>query len=350
MAVIQERPSKKKGSKPSYRVLIRTKEHTETRTFHDKKVAERWAHEIEDAYRSGKGPALVAGRETLEQCIDAFERNPTHTHLKSHKRVVSMLREWEAIFISKGVWLGDLPIASITTAMIDGIREQMLAKPVSPATVNRKVSALSVLYGSLALKGIINPINKSLPLYNESRGRVRYLSDDERGRLFAACRTPEVACAMLYPLVVIACYSGMRRGEILQLTWEDITMSNGQAQATLHDTKNGDSRAAAIVGPALEALMEWRGKVPAIGNVRVFPNKVFPQHAWERALIVAGIKGFRFHDLRHSFASYLAMNSASLSEIAEALGHRSFAMVKRYAHLSPAHTLGVVERMTERRR
>jgi integrase len=340
MAVIQRRKGKKGVS---YRVLIRLKEHSESRTFHSKDAAKKWAYETEDAYRSGKGVAIVAGKDTLEQCIDAFERNHTRTTFKSHARVLTMLREWETVPISQGVWLGDLPVGSITTAMIEGMCEEMLAT-VSPATVNRKRSALSVLYGTLAKKGIANPV-KALPMYKEPRGRVRYLSDAERTALFAACRAPEVACAMLYTLVVVACYSGMRRGEIMRLTWSDVNLATGQA--TLHDTKNGETRAAAIVGPALEALTEWRGSVSAIGGVRVFP-RTFPQHAWERALIVAGVKGFRFHDLRHTFASYLAMSGASNRELQEGLGHKSLAMVSRYSHLSPAHMSSRIADMAER--
>ena len=70
--------------------------------------------------------------------------------------------------------------------------------------------------------------------------------------------------------------------------------------------------------------------------------------AWERTVERAGITDFRFHDLRHSAASYLAMNGASLMEIAEVLGHKTLSMVKRYAHLSEAHTAGVVARMNEK--
>ena len=69
---------------------------------------------------------------------------------------------------------------------------------------------------------------------------------------------------------------------------------------------------------------------------------------WETALKVAGIEDFRFHDLRHSAASYLAMNGASMAEIAEVLGHKTLQMVKRYSHLSEAHTAGVVARMNAR--
>ena len=66
---------------------------------------------------------------------------------------------------------------------------------------------------------------------------------------------------------------------------------------------------------------------------------------WEHTVQKATIPDFRFHDLRHTFASYLAMNGASLLEIAEVLGHKTLTMVKRYAHLTEAHTRGVVERM-----
>jgi len=70
--------------------------------------------------------------------------------------------------------------------------------------------------------------------------------------------------------------------------------------------------------------------------------------AWLTAIEKAGIDNFHFHDLRHSCASYLAMNGASLAEIAEVLGHKTLQMVKRYAHLSEQHTLGVVERMNKK--
>ena len=68
---------------------------------------------------------------------------------------------------------------------------------------------------------------------------------------------------------------------------------------------------------------------------------------WYDAVEAAGIEDFRFHDLRHSAASYLAMNGATLAEIAEVLGHKTLQMVKRYAHLSDQHTAAVVERMNK---
>jgi integrase len=187
----------------------------------------------------------------------------------------------------------------------------------------------------------------------ESRGRVRFLSDEERNRLLKACR--ESSNPYLYPVVVLALSTGMRRGEIMDLTWDKVDLSRGRA--ILHETKNGDYRAAPLAGHALELLKEL-AKVRRIDSNLLFPSKeIQPQKPqkpvdlrdpWDAAVERAGIHDFRFHDLRHSAASYLAMNGASLSEIAEVLGHKTLQMVKRYAHLSEGHTASVVASMNQK--
>ena len=120
----------------------------------------------------------------------------------------------------------------------------------------------------------------------------------------------------------------------------------------LHETKNGERRVIPLQGLAL-SLMKEHAKVRSLHCNFVFPSasKCQPidiRTAWENALKKAKIGNFRFHDLRHSAASYLAMNGATLAEIAEVLGHKTLQMVKRYAHLSEAHTSSVVENMNER--
>jgi integrase len=101
-----------------------------------------------------------------------------------------------------------------------------------------------------------------------------------------------------------------------------------------------------LLAPVVQAL---RGLSRHIHKDEVFLGErggvLFPQEAWTRALKEAKISEFRFHDLTHTFASYLAMSGATLAELAEALGHKTLAMVKRYAHLSEAHTSAVVRRM-----
>ncbi len=83
-----------------------------------------------------------------------------------------------------------------------------------------------------------------------------------------------------------------------------------------------------------------------LGTEQVFPVAI--RKSWEAVREKAGLEDFHWHDLRHSAASYLAMNGASLAEIAEVLGHRQLSMVKRYAHLSTQHTAGVIKSMNEK--
>ena len=181
----------------------------------------------------------------------------------------------------------------------------------------------------------------------ESRGRVRSLSDDERRRLLDECR--QSANRYLYPVVLLALSTGARRGELLSLTWPQADLS--RALIVLHETKNSDRRVLPLAGPALAAVREL-AKVRRLDTALVFPREngqvpVDITGAFNSAVERAGMEDFRFHDLRHSCASYLAMSGASLAEIAEVLGHRTLLMVRRYAHLSEAHTAGVVARMNE---
>ena len=188
-----------------------------------------------------------------------------------------------------------------------------------------------------------SPMRKVTKL-KEPRGSVRFLSDEERQRLLAACQVSKNTS--LYTIVVLALATGGRQQELLTLCWPDVDLKRGAV--TFHHTKNGERRALPLTGHAL-ALMRQHAQVRHLDTALVFPSTSTKRRrirdAWEYAIERANIADFRFHDLRHTFASYLAMNGASLLEIAEALGHKSLAMVKRYAHLTEAHTRGVVERM-----
>ena len=163
-----------------------------------------------------------------------------------------------------------------------------------------------------------------------------------------ACR--ESPNPYLYLVVVLALSTGMRQGEILSLTWRDIDFDDGKI--TLQDTKNGERRVVPLVGFALELLKNF-AKLRRLDTFLVFSgkNRKKPadiRFAWEQALKAAKIKDFRFHDLRHTFASYLAMNKATLTELRILLGHNSPAMTARYSHLSEAYGTDVVSSMNEK--
>ena len=129
--------------------------------------------------------------------------------------------------------------------------------------------------------------------------------------------------------VVLALSTGMRQAEQMNLRWSDVDLRNGRI--VLQDTKNGDRRAIPVSGLALQLLQEL-DRHRTLVTTLLFPGKdpqspIDLRFPWEKALEEAGIKDFHWHDLRHSAASYLAMNKASLAEIAEVLGHKTLSMV-----------------------
>lgn len=252
--------------------------------------------------------------------------------------------------------LGDYVLADVTPALITECQDKLLSgttkrsRQRSSSIVVRYMAALSHAF-TVAVNewGWLedSPMRK-VKKPSEPRGRFRFLSDEERERLLEACEKSEYP--YLYPVFVLAISTEMRQGEIMGLTWDSVDLH--QSGITLHDTKNGERRVVPVVGKALELLKD-HAKVKRSDTSLLFPSKVDSQKPmdlrapWKAALTKAGIEDFRFHDLRHSAASYLAMNGASLAEIAEVLGHKTLQMVKRYAHLSEAHTAGVVERMNK---
>jgi integrase len=240
-----------------------------------------------------------------------------------------------------------LPLGEVTPARLVEARDD-LAQSRGPRTTRGYLATLEHAF-KLAVEEWLwleaSPMAR-VRKPKEPRGRVRFLNDDERHRLLDACRAS--TNRMLYPLVMLALATGARKMEVLGLTWPHVDL--GRAMMTLHDTKNGESRSIPLTGEAF-AVMQGYAKVRRLDTPLVFPRAdgrrpVDVRHAWYEALRRAGIDDFRFHDLRHSTASYLAMNGATLIEIADVLGHRTLAMVRRYSHLSEGHTRGVLERMT----
>jgi integrase len=133
----------------------------------------------------------------------------------------------------------------------------------------------------------------------------------------------------------------------LQLKAAYIRVSAGGFTLPAEIAKNGESRFVPLVGEALEVV---KRRLRRPGSDFLFPGRgdaprPFPRHAWDKALESADIENFRFHDLRHTHASYLAMLDASAIELKEALGHRTLAMVARYAHLANLHKHKVSARL-----
>lgn len=346
MASIEKRVSHTGGT--TYRVKIRLKGFpTQSATFERLTDAKRWEQSTESAIREGRHFKTVeAKKHTLGDLIDRYIETVIPTKIKIGKKQASQLLWWkEAI----GFYL----LADLSPAIIAQCRDKLLTEQTkwkkirSPATVNRYLAALSHAF-TIAIKewgwledNFVLKITKP----KEARGRIRFLSEDERKRLLEA--SVKSSNKYLHTIIILAISTGARKNEILSLTWENVNLE--RRVIVLHDTKNGERRVLPIVGKALEILKEHK-KIPRIDTKLLFPaknplNPIDIRNPWQSALEEAEIEDFRFHDLRHSAASYLAMSGASLAEIAEVLGHKTLQMVKRYAHLSEAHTASVVERM-----
>jgi integrase len=345
MATIEKRDT---DGGTTYRVKVRIKGHSaQSATFGRLTDARRWAQSTEAAIRERRYfKTNEAQRHTLAELIDRYVRD-----------VIPRKGPWAHAQARQFAWwraeLGTRSLADVTPAVIAEARDK-LAKGVtvrgrqrSPSTVVRYLAALSHAF-AVAVKewGWVedSPLRK-VTKPKEPRGRVRFLSEDERPRLLEACRTSD--SPDLNAAVVLSLSTGGRRMEILGLRWGQVDFA--RRAITLLETKNGEIRSLPLVGHAFD-LMGERAKVQRIDTDLVFPGRkknrpVDLRGPFETAVKRAGIEDFRWHDLRHSAASYLAMNGATLAEIAEVLGHKTLAMVKRYAHLSQAHTTRVVESM-----
>lgn len=354
MATIEKRTSS--DGETSYRVKVRLKGFpVQSATFERLTDAKKWAQQTESAIREGRHfKTSEAKRHTLAELIDRYCRDVLPSKPKIARDQTQQLAWWKEE-------IGSYALADVTPSLLAECRDKLgreitvRNKPRSPASVVRYMAALSAAFTTAVKEwGWVedSPMRK-VTKPREPRGRVRFLSDDERSRLLQACK--ESTNPYLYTVVVLALSTGMRQGEIMSLTWDDVDLNQGRA--ILHETKNGERRAVAITGHALELLREL-GKVRRIDCNLLFPGK---QNAlqkvqksmdlrtpWETAVKKAELQDFKFHDLRHSAASYLAMNGASLAEIAEVLGHKTLAMVKRYAHLSEGHTARVVSSMNDK--
>ena len=349
VAHIEKRPTKNGAVR--YRALVRLKGAAPmSATFERKTDAKKWVQQTESAIREGRHfKSSEANRHTGAELIERYVQEILPRKPKSIDPQLGQLRWWQD-------HIGQLRLGDITPLVIAESRSKLGSEPIrnggvrSASTVNRYMAALSHVF-TVAVRewGWLedNPIRRIAKL-KEPKGRVRFLSDDERARLLAACRASR--SPLLYPAVVVALSTGMRKNEILGLRWNHVDLE--RRVAVLVETKNDEHRAVPLAGHALKVIGQlFDARDPDCPYV--FPGKsgaspVDLRTPWETALKRAGIEDFRFHDLRHSAASYLAMNGASLAEIADVLGHKTLQMVKRYTHLSEQHTAGVVERMNEK--
>jgi len=217
-----------------------------------------------------------------------------------------------------------------------------------PSTVNRLLATLKHMVNKGTQWGMASDRAlkqvRNVRLLPENNRRLRFLSIEECQRLIECCHKD------LKPIVVVALNTGMRRGEIFNLKWEQVDLRHGFI--LLDTSKNGERREIPI-NTTLEYLFK---EMPhSVESEYVFVGKTGKpltdiKKGFHTALRKAGISDFRFHDFRHCVASHLVMNGIDLTSVKEILGHKSLSMTMRYAHLAPGHkrkAVHVLDRLME---
>ncbi|MCH9741130.1 MAG: site-specific integrase [Epsilonproteobacteria bacterium] len=334
MATIQKLINKKGVS---YRVLIRNKGlKAISKTFPSKKLANQFVMQVESDWKiqlslGGKSNTKSFKDISKEYRIDRYG-GISSTPVPYESRI----RYWDDLFDNK-------KIIDITKNDIsDGLKS--LPNRLSNASINKFRGAVSAVlsYACREYNLPYNPARYTQPMA-EPRGRVRFLSSKEKGDLFKVCKSS--SWNKLYLLVLMAVTTGARKGELINLKFTDIDFNRNIAYVST--TKNGEPKVLPLTDEVVLELCRFRNQnAHHIFNSEIKTDRPMCfTKLWRRALEQANIQDFRFHDLRHTTASYLAQNGASLLEIAEVLGHKQISVTKRYAHLCIDHKAKLVNRV-----
>jgi integrase len=231
---------------------------------------------------------------------------------------------------------GFMLLKQFSTMLIEQYQNREMGKGRKPSTVNRHVAALKHMFTkgndwNMVDETVLRRVRKAKML-SENNKRLRYLSHVEWQSLLEACDSH------LYPIVLMALNTGMRKSEILNLQWDGVDLTNNFIH--LEITKNGERRDIPINDTLKEMLLKLPRRLD--GKYLFYdPKTQRPfkdvKRSYKTACKNAKITNFHFHDLRHTFASNLVMRRVDLTTVKELLGHKSLAMTLRYAHLSPEH-------------
>jgi integrase len=301
-----------------------------SRVFPTRIEARRWADDLaRDLVRQrerGEARTDITSL-TVSGLAEAFLADPETAQLKYFHDLQALLGWWVN-------HCGADKLLGLGTLKLREAREQ-LRTGRQPGTVNRYLSALRSAWNWGRAAGLVAQ-EKAWPtrlLLTEPRERVRFLSDPE---LAAVLTAAEKHSPWMHAAVMVSLATGVRQSELLRLEWKDIDLD--KKTLTVLISKNTRRRLVHLPDPAIAALKTLRRGI--VGLKRIFLNdqgepadKFYLAFRWRKVRAAAGLVDFRWHDLRHSCASFLAQAGASLPEIGHVLGHASAAVTHRYAHL-----------------
>ena len=267
-------------------------------------------------------------------------------------------------------------LLDVTPKDIEKWIAQCLKRGLKSGTVNRRLACLKGMFSIAVELNMIDesPIRTVKNLKCRDETRIRFLSDDEKARLLETLRYrngdliaarlrankwraergyvlyPELLdyqfADHIEPMVLLSMNTGMRRGEIFYLSWLDVDLINGLITIRARNSKSGKSRVIPMNKEVRSVLKTWQAQ-HGMKSPYVFPNKNGNRFkdikkAWGKVVDDAEVEDFRFHDLRHHFASKLVVRGVPLNTIRELLGHADLSTTLRYAHLSADHKLDAV--------
>lgn len=345
--------TKSDGSK-SYHAEVRLRGYPPQReTFRTRSLAKKWIQDTESALRDGRhSKTTESKRHTVSDLIEKFILQWLPKNPKGQIKQTALLGWWKNR-------LGHLVLADLNPNLIAEARDFLLSESTnrkklrSPSTTNRYLAAFSKAL-SVAVKEwgwLEDSPMRMVSKPREAPSRERYLSPEEKDRLLAACRQSNNP--YLFPLVSLSILTAMRFSELINLVWEDVNFD--LRIITLQETKNGDRRVLPLT-LAVESILKncptYTEKATGLIFRSQRKNNQFGaasvRTAFAKALKIANIKDFRWHDLRHTAASYLAMNGATQGELMAILGHRSPNMTRRYAHFSQKHLSDLLSRTNQK--
>lgn len=342
MGFIRERKLKNGGTR--YQAEVRLKGHPMLTAAFDRKTdAKDWIRKVEADIRCGRHQLYSEGkRHTFAEAVDRYCK----------EQIISVVKRGHLLWWKKE--LGPLYLQDVRPAIITEKKQKLLTEPTqkgiirSKSTCNRFLATLSHLM-SVCFKQwewvAENPVKK-IPREKEPRERTRFLSPEERHRFLEACKQSDNP--LLFTFVVLLLSTGCRYNEIRCLKWTDVDLFQGKI--TITKSKNTDMRAVPIRGLALSLLRDLSSASMSIGYVFPSPSKGKPielRRAFRTAIKRAGLKGFRGHDCRHSYATEMLAQGLSLGEIGHLLGHRGISQTRRYAHLVESRSVGAISKMSE---
>lgn len=275
-------------------------------------------------------------------------------------------------------WLFSKPMQDVTPFIIQSWRKKRLEAGRSPHTVNRDVVALKAMISKAVEWDLLdsNPLSKLKRAKADDNSRVRYLSPDEEQRLFEALaarekkkRTERNSHNMwrkkrnlaplpkftknqftdhLMPMVILAINTGLRRGEIFNLEWQDIDFLHNRLTVRAAATKSAKTRHIPLNTMTLKTLRRWQEQTNDTGLV--FPGKEGQRldnisTAWRNVIDDAEIENFTFHDLRHCFATKVLKGGADIVTVSKLLGHSDLKMTLRYSHVTDEALINAVENL-----